>query len=398
MSIRLDIREYKKRRDKRLAERNAQEYRADAAGGNTRLPYGLCKSAGIDTKGMSPKEAWEALTKKTGIKPEEAYKMLDEGRSEKDLSKEAEKRAKGEGASKEMVIPAAPTVTGTPIPVKTGGKIEIQKLKTVANAQKTRNSWAEQHKEYEPYAGKVSAGMKYLFDDNEFCINFQADILDGIIAKGFMNQLQTAAESSVDVKTRGDFSPDIRRQASHNMFGTPKGTEAADYEKYGYLGNPFRDSTAERRYAHQYGDTIAVLKKDRLKNRVTYSLKDSLDRGFNGLSVPGKDGDDPSWEGIDWHGLEAVQGKDGTTYKPSAIMQRVMDAPDRKSPLEDITSASAYGYLELQYHGELTISDVDTLVFTSISAYKKITPEAREVLDKLGVKMLKQWQMFDDDE
>lgn len=391
MSVLLDIREYQKRREKRLAERNAktQKCRADAAGANTRLPYGLCKSAGIDTEGMSPKEAWDALTKKTGIKPEDAYKMLGEGGSKEDLSKEAE--------SDTMVIPAAPTVTGTKIPVKTGGKIEIQKLKTVVNAQKTRNAWAEQHKEYEPYAEKVSAGMKYLFDDNEFCINFQADILDGIIAKGFMNQLQTAAEADVEVKTHGDFSPDIRRQASHNMFGTPKGAEAADYEKYGYLGNPFRESTAERRYANQYGDTIAVLKKDRLKNRVTYSLKDSLDRGFNGLSVPGKDGDDPSWEGIDWHGLEAVQGKDGTAYKPSVIMQRVMNAPDRKSRLEDITSASAYGYLELQYHGELTISDVDTLVFTSISAYKKITPEALEVLDKLGVKILKQWQMFDDE-
>ena len=42
--------------------------------GNTRLPYGLCKSVGIDTEGMSPKEAWEAYYTKTGVKPEEAYK------------------------------------------------------------------------------------------------------------------------------------------------------------------------------------------------------------------------------------------------------------------------------------------------------------------------------------
>ena len=395
MSVLLDIREYQKRREKRLAERNAktQECRADIAGANTRLPYGLCKSAGIDTEGMSPKEAWEALKQKTGIKPEDAYKMLAEGGSKEDLSKEAVM-----SESDTMVIPAAPTVTGTKIPVKTSGKIEIQNLKTVVNAQKTRNAWAEQHKEYEPYAEKVSAGMKYLFDDNEFCLNFKSDVLEGIIAKGFLNQLQTAAEADVEVKTHGDFSPDIRRQASHNMFGTPKDTAAEDYEKYGYLGNPFRESTENRRYANQYGDTIAVLKKDRLKNRVTYTLRDSLDRGYNGLSVPGKDGDDPSWEGIDWYGLEAVNGKDGATYQPSEIMKNVMEAPEKKSKLEEVTSASAYGYVELQYHGELTISDVDTLIFTSIQSYKKMTPEAREVLDKLGIKMLKLWKMFDDDE
>ena len=33
---------------------------------STRLPFGLCKSEGIDTEGMTPREAWEAWEKKTG--------------------------------------------------------------------------------------------------------------------------------------------------------------------------------------------------------------------------------------------------------------------------------------------------------------------------------------------
>ena len=33
---------------------------------SNRLAYGLCKEYGIDTKGMSPKEAWQALREKTG--------------------------------------------------------------------------------------------------------------------------------------------------------------------------------------------------------------------------------------------------------------------------------------------------------------------------------------------
>lgn len=36
------------------------------------LPYGLCESVGIDTKGMTPREAWDAWTNKTGRTKEDA--------------------------------------------------------------------------------------------------------------------------------------------------------------------------------------------------------------------------------------------------------------------------------------------------------------------------------------
>lgn len=81
------IEAWHRRREKRLAERTRMDfevgdYGPDEAGdkgtshGNTRLPYGLCKSAGIDTTGMSPSEAWEALEGKTGVSAKEAYKDI----------------------------------------------------------------------------------------------------------------------------------------------------------------------------------------------------------------------------------------------------------------------------------------------------------------------------------
>ena len=36
------------------------------------LPYGLCESVGIDTRGMTPREAWDAWTSKTGRTKEDA--------------------------------------------------------------------------------------------------------------------------------------------------------------------------------------------------------------------------------------------------------------------------------------------------------------------------------------
>lgn len=45
--------------------------------GNTRLPFGLCGRYGIPIgKDWTPRDAWEALRKKTGITPEQAYQMM----------------------------------------------------------------------------------------------------------------------------------------------------------------------------------------------------------------------------------------------------------------------------------------------------------------------------------
>lgn len=44
----------------------------DNKGNRYSLPFGLCKGVGIDTTGMSPREAWEAYENKTGISKKEA--------------------------------------------------------------------------------------------------------------------------------------------------------------------------------------------------------------------------------------------------------------------------------------------------------------------------------------
>lgn len=49
---------------------------SDEVGGGNKysLPFGLCKGVGIDTTGMTPREAWDAYTGKTGISKEQAEK------------------------------------------------------------------------------------------------------------------------------------------------------------------------------------------------------------------------------------------------------------------------------------------------------------------------------------
>ena len=560
MGLLVDITKYIERRQKRMDERKKRynmdfevgDFAPDEPGdggkkssaGSTRLPYGLCKAAGIDTTGMTPSEAWAALSGETGISPKEAYKELEEKGTAKDLAKEAKEKAKeakeevpeeeklvgtgdfekekksdaadrfkaaidmaadreaiekalsgvptggvvrfikidkhgkisehsstakknadgtfttkkgtitaellswwlqrdkdngkkfgleaddftmpvdkpveapetleppkpveppkpeekspegGEKAPKpakkakkttsppEMVIPAAPAITGTKIPVKTTKEIDIPNLQTVKNADSQRKAWAAKHPGYEPFVEKLQSGIKYLLENNEFCINFDAKNLASILRKGFLNQIQTATDPEIHTKTHGMYSPAKRKTASQKMFGTPKGTKAEDYEKYGYLGNPLASDAKE--YASHYGQCTVILKKDRMKERTTYTYHDSLGSGYSGAAIPGKDGDSPSWEGASYEGIGTYGAYAG---KPSDMMKQVMAAPDKKTSLSEIIDS--WGYLELQYHGEVTMSDVDTIIFRSPADYSYVTPDVQEALDALGIKVVKLWE------
>lgn len=544
MGIIVDVSHFYKRRDARLDARGKPKAKkqfnmdfevgvyapdepgdktAGKSGGNTRLPYGLCKSAGIDTTGMTPAEAWAALAGETGISAKKAYSELEKAGDAKGLAKEVKEKVKEkkseepeeeeeditpdieakreEAASRfkaavdmatdretvikilegvpvggivhytpidkhgaitekdatatrnadgswttdigtevstsrlswwvnrdrkrgkpfsleaddftmptdgeklsapatpakaaepaetekavttdkgtHYIIPAAPAITGTKIPVKTTPEIDTSKVKTMMNADATRELWSATHKNYDKYKDDVTAGMKYLFDTNEFCMNINPSIVQSILEKGFLNQFQTKKDSSISHKTSGASNLPLRKKASQNMFGTPPKTKAEDFEKYGYLGNPLKPSTEAKGYAGGYGSATVIFKKDRVKNRLTYSIEDSLYCGSEGTAVPGKDGDATSYEGVGFDGL----GYAGTV---SQTMKAIMDAPSKKSGLEDIIK---WGYMELQYHGPLTMSDAEAIVFRSAYDYHvSITPDVQEALDALGIKVIK---------
>ena len=60
-----------------------------------KLPYGLCKNAGIDTTGLTPTEAWEALKSGTGVGHDDVLKSLKKHSEDKAKAiKKAEKSVK----------------------------------------------------------------------------------------------------------------------------------------------------------------------------------------------------------------------------------------------------------------------------------------------------------------
>lgn len=55
-------------------EEEEEPKKKKTTGWGTRLPYGLCKSLGIETTGMTPSEAWKAYESQTGKSADEMYK------------------------------------------------------------------------------------------------------------------------------------------------------------------------------------------------------------------------------------------------------------------------------------------------------------------------------------
>lgn len=68
--------------------------RNDASGKALRIPYALCKDAGIDTTGMTPSEAWEAYMKATGgaVKPGDVFDKKKATPKKKEAKKEEPKK------------------------------------------------------------------------------------------------------------------------------------------------------------------------------------------------------------------------------------------------------------------------------------------------------------------
>ena len=287
---------------------------------------------------------------------------------------------------KEPTYSASPTPSSLPhtkissaakASLKSGGAIKLKRTdeskaknpETLKNSSKTRSMWrAVNSKLFKSSDVKaIENGMRRLIDENEFCMNRKGSTLARFFESGFKNQIEVFESES---KTSAHYeNPDERRKASRNLFGTPMNSAADSYEKYGYLGNPW---SYDGDYGSTYGDVVFVFDKDKIRNRTTYTLGDSLGPSVNRGMVSGTCGENPSFEG--WY-----------CSKPNAhALTMLKDG----ASLSQILSYTKNAYIELQFHGELTMSDVKCIVFRSEMAYKNyVTSEMQEKLDELGIEV-----------
>ncbi len=199
-------------------------------------------------------------------------------------------------------------------------------------------------------------------DDAQFCMRIDTEeVLPKIIESGkFKTQFETNTSG-------GALSTSLRELTSKNLFGWKDRPTDAGFEKYGYLrAGSFKDEVLSGDFGvSQYGDASITFKKKNLMDRTTLTFGDSLDAdGAYGEITPTKVNDfdvrhsakrmsswattDEDWQKLDDNVADFT--KMSNVQKNEFLMGDGIS--DGKISMR---------YTELQFHGDLTVDDIDTI-------------------------------------
>lgn len=214
----------------------------------------------------------------------------------------------------------------------------------------------------------LEQSIKQVIDNNAYSMRVNSKDLQSIIDGGFKNQFETGTSG-------GTLSKSYRQTASKRLFGSNiEKMGDSDYEKYGYLGSMDFKVDADSSNTGQYGRTIVKFKKENLKDRVTYTIDDSLGKTLYGEVVGGKIGEQCSVSGVPVWDMDSV-----LNFFEHAERSDFYNA-------DDIAQVVGCRYWEIQFHGALTIDDVESICFTKRD---KPTEEVLKQLKDKGIKVYK---------
>ena len=174
--------------------------------------------------------------------------------------------------------------------------------------------------------------IREYINKSDFRIRVTNRAMNGILDSGeIKNQMQVGSSG-------GAYNPEMRKELSRRMFDHDGNLEDADYEKYGYLSDGSTDA------AYFYGDYDIVLKKDRMMDRTTMTLGDSLD--YDVIY--------PSFV----NNPQFISNGDGLRTRIDRFAEDFLDK-SRDLLNTGMFEDSYDGYAELQFHGKVTINDID---------------------------------------
>lgn len=243
----------------------------------------------------------------------------------------------------------------------------------------------------EEFRDAVIQSMRSTVASADFSVRMPSHVLQYVLEDG---RLKTQFETG---RSMGDFAPEYRRDIE-SMWGPPKPSdddEDADVfddrlrPVYGYLSNSdeFYDEGSQH-----YGDIELVLDKKRMKDRTTFTIGDSFGTQYALPISEVHTADDVRFLAAsgDWHAGEFASNA-------TPLITEDYDAG------EMLTIAD---YIEAQYHGGVTLEDIDTIVMHDVDMVKEwddwqtADPEEREsmdnaylftLLDASGIKVAEPW-------
>ena len=227
---------------------------------------------------------------------------------------------------------------------------------------------------------EINAWMKKLFDENDFGMDINHYLLDSVYENGFYNTFQSGTSNGYQGsrRTTGPIETDHGRlRMAHRMFlpsthsslsgGAYSGPQLArrEYEKYGHLLDRDKLTSILKNRTH-YGDVQVRFKKDKVL--ATWTFDDSLH--MSGQYFQPSLVTDPR-----------VESFDGYLSRDVAI-----EAGDRWDSVYAWQRQHGTGYIELQYHGKLDISCVESMTFPDNPA-RLISEELIKKLEDIGIEL-----------
>ena len=195
--------------------------------------------------------------------------------------------------------------------------------------------------------------IKNVEENSAFLMRIPSTSIDNLVQKNkFMNLFESGNSGGVP-------NIEARMKVSKNLFGHNLDKESfVSSEKYGYLSSKdfLKDIEffSKRHGTSQYGDIIINFNKDKIKGRTTYTLDDSLLAGATKAVVSGDFKDNLSL-GIDKYNLKKYYG----------VLKNLSESDDAISLTKEIKKENGFfRYVELQYHGDITLDDVNEICFT----------------------------------
>lgn len=231
--------------------------------------------------------------------------------------------------------------------------------KTLQNFVDNAKKWYNSHIESQLSADDINASseaLKKVIDNSAYSMRFRSANIDKLIESGrFMNQFETGTSG-------GTLNAKYRRQATNQLFGlSGKRLKKSEFEKYGYFGN--KDAYKDFAYnltsyngVFQYGDVIIHFKKDKVANKTTFTVNNSLGPAVSKKLVADNP-NRPNLVGIDNRVLKE---------KVDLLKTGKIETP------EEASKALGVRYLEVQYHGDVNLSDVSSMYFTNTPSEKQI--------------------------
>ena len=226
------------------------------------------------------------------------------------------------------------------------------KQKTLSNFDHHARKWYNNYVEKQLSFGDIESAsnkIKDVLENSELSMRFKSENIDKLIeSKRFMNQFETGTSG-------GTINANYRRQATEQLFGIKGGRfKKSDFEKYGYFANkdPYEDFLYNSKSwggVSQYGDVIVRFSKDEMLSRTTFTINNSLGPAIY-KDLVADNPNSPHLLSIDKN-----------------YLQKYVDLLKNKNARtpEELTKTLGIRYVEAQFHGEVGLTDVSSMYFTS---------------------------------